>query len=53
METSAVIPELHWLAVVRRLPELQNAGLIRKGEPRTSTIKHSKCSTWWVTENPR
>ncbi len=50
MEIAAVIPELSWLQVVRRLSELQKAGLIQKGEPRTCTIKSSKCSTWWIME---
>jgi hypothetical protein len=50
MEIAATIPELDWLQVVRRLSELERTGLIRKGEPKTCTIKQSKCSTWWVRE---
>lgn len=38
----------HWLTAARRLPELERAGLVRKGEPRICTIKGSRCTTWWV-----
>ena len=39
---------LHWLIPARRLPELERAGLVRKGEPRICRIKGSKCTTWWI-----
>jgi len=38
----------HWLTPARRLPELERAGLVRKGEPRICTVKGSRCTTWWV-----
>jgi hypothetical protein len=41
---------LHWLTPARRLPELERAGFVRKGEPRICTIKGSKCCTWWIAE---
>mgnify|MGYP001067784061 CR=1 FL=1 len=41
---------VHWLTPARRLPELERAGLVRKGTPRICRIKHSRCCTWWVTE---
>jgi hypothetical protein len=41
---------VHWLIPARRLPELERAGLVRKGEPRLCNIKHSRCTTWWLTE---
>ncbi|MCU0918403.1 MAG: winged helix-turn-helix domain-containing protein [Planctomycetes bacterium] len=41
---------LHWLTPARRLPELERAGHVRKGEPRICTIKQSKCCTWWIVE---
>jgi hypothetical protein len=50
MEISAGIPELDWIQTVRRLSELEHGGFVRKGPPKICTIKHSKCSTWWVTE---
>lgn len=46
----AAVTLLDWLQVARRLPELERAGLVRKGEPRICTIKHSKCCTWWLRE---
>jgi len=39
-----------WLVAARRLPELERAGLVRKGEPRICTIKGSRCVTWWIVE---
>ena len=42
---------LHWLTPARRLPELERAGLVGKGEPRTCTIKGSRCTTWWIVED--
>jgi hypothetical protein len=41
---------LHWLTPARRLPELERAGRVRKGEPRICRIKGSRCTTWWLTE---
>jgi hypothetical protein len=41
---------LHWLTPTRRLPELERAGLVRRGEPWICTVKGSKCCTWWLTE---
>ena len=38
---------LHWLTPARRLPELERAGLVRKGEPRICRVKGSRCTTWW------
>lgn len=43
---------VHWLTPARRLPELERAGLVRKGEPRLCNVKHSRCTTWWVVEGP-
>jgi len=37
-----------WLVAARRLPELERAGLVRKGEPRVCQVKGSKCCTWWI-----
>lgn len=44
---------LHWLTPARRLPELERAGLVRKGEPRICTVKGSRCTTWWIAEDAR
>jgi len=42
---------LHWLTPARRLPELERAGLVRKGEARTCAVKGSRCTTWWIVED--
>jgi hypothetical protein len=39
---------MHWLKPARRLPELERAGLVRKGPARTCRVKGSKCCTWWT-----
>lgn len=39
-----------WLVAARRLPELERAGHVRKGEVRTCRIKGSRCTTWWIME---
>lgn len=39
---------LHWLTPARRLPELERAGLVKKGEPRICRVKGSRCTTWWT-----
>jgi len=39
-----------WLVAARRLPELERAKLVRKGEPRICKVKGSKCTTWWIME---
>jgi hypothetical protein len=49
-EIAAVTP-LDWLQVARRLSELERDGLVVKGEPRTCSVKRSRCCTWWVTDN--
>lgn len=49
----ATVTALDWLQVARRLPELERAGLVRKGEPRTCAVKGSKCCTWWLKEGDR
>lgn len=49
-EIARNIPELDWLAVARRLSELQRDGLIVRGPARVCTIKGSKCSVWRLTE---
>jgi hypothetical protein len=41
---------LHWLTPARRLPELERAGLARKGEARVCRVKGSRCTTWWIVE---
>lgn len=51
-EIAALTP-LDWLQVARRLSELARAGLIHRGGPRLCTIKHSRCSTWWVAPGGR
>ena len=38
----------HWLTPARRLSELQRAGLVRKGKPRTCRVKGTRCTTWWI-----
>ncbi len=43
---------VHWLTPARRLPELERAGLVRKGEPRICRIKGSRCTTWWCAQEP-
>jgi len=40
----------HWLIPARRLPELQKAGLVKKGEPRICRVKGSRCVTWWLVD---
>ncbi len=42
---------VHWLVPARRLPELERAGLVRKGEARICTVKGSRCTTWWTAEH--
>jgi hypothetical protein len=44
---------LHWLTPARRLPELERAGLVTKGEARICRVKGSKCVTWWTAEANR
>lgn len=39
---------VRWLAPARRLPELDRAGLVHRGEPRTCKVKGSRCTTWWI-----
>ena len=41
---------VHWLTPARRLPELERAGLVRKGGRRICRVKHSRCTTWWLTD---
>jgi predicted transcriptional regulator len=41
-----------WLVAARRLPELERAGLVRKGAARLCGIKGSRCTTWWCTQEP-
>ena len=41
---------MHWLTPARRLPELERAGLVRKGEARICHVKGSRCTTWWIVE---
>lgn len=36
-------------AAGRRCPELERAGLIRRGEPRVSTVGGKRGVTWWPT----
>ena len=44
---------LHWLTPARRLPELERAGRVHKGEPRVCRVKGSRCTTWWLAEGGR
>ena len=37
-----------WLVAARRLPELERAGLVRKGKARICRVKGSRCTTWWT-----
>jgi hypothetical protein len=39
-----------WLTPARRLSELEDAGLVRKGEPRVCRVKGTRCVTWWAVE---
>jgi len=41
---------VHWLTPARRLPELERAGQVKKGQPRTCKVKASRCTTWWIVE---
>ena len=34
----------------RRLPELVNLGLVRKGAPRPCNVSHVRGATWWPKE---
>jgi hypothetical protein len=44
---------VHWLTPARRLPELERAGLVRKGEARICRVKGSRCTTWWIVDGDR
>lgn len=39
-------------AASRRLPELEKAGLVHKGESRICRVKNSKCTTWLPGPKP-
>lgn len=39
-----------WLVAARRLPELERAGLVHKGEARICRVKGSRCTTWWIVK---
>lgn len=46
-----VVMGVHWLTPARRLPELERAGYVRKGEPRICRMKGTKCTVWWIVED--
>jgi len=49
-EIAEAVPELTELQTLRRLSELADAGLIRRGELRCCRIKGRRCISWWPME---